>query len=234
MNCERCQELLSEFLDGTLPSAEHASVLAHLGGCFDCARAREEFQAIVNTAHASGAYLYEPRDEDALWERIRLAAEAEGLGRPKAEAQAVGFWSRLFAKKWELSLPQLATAAAALVVLASFATTLGFQYLSSGRGPAGQRAAAPRRVVSAGHYPEGYLRPHQASMQYWQQRVEQRKANWNPRMRASFDRSLNVLDEAVSDSLTDLQQNPHDEVAEEMLNSALRDKIDLLREFGEQ
>lgn len=233
MNCERCQELLSEFLDGVLPSDEHASVLAHLGGCFDCSRAREEFQAIVNTAHASGAYLYEPRDEDALWERIRRAAEAEGLGRPKAEAKAAGIWSRMFTKKWEFSLPQLATAAAALVVLASFATTLGFQYLSSGRAPAGQRTAA-RRVVSSGHYPEGYLRPHQASIQFWQQRVEQRKASWNPRMRASFDRSIHVLDEAVSDSLTDLQQNPHDEVAEEMLNSALRDKMELLREFGEQ
>jgi hypothetical protein len=43
-----------------------------------------------------------------------------------------------------------------------------------------------------------------------------------------------VLDETVSDSLSDLRQNPHDEVAEEMLNSALRDKIELLREFGEQ
>ena len=234
MNCESCQELLSEFLDGTLPSAEHAAVLAHLGDCFDCARAREEFQAIVNTAHASGAYLYEPEDEDALWRRIRRAAESEGLGRPKREAQAAGFWSRLFSKKWELSLPQMATAAAALVVLASFATTLGLQYLSTDRDAAAGQGTTARRVVSAGHYPEGYLRPHQASMQYWQQRVEQRKARWNPRMRASFDRSLMVLDEAVSDSLTDLQQNPHDEVAEEMLNSALRDKMELLREFGEQ
>jgi hypothetical protein len=53
-------------------------------------------------------------------------------------------------------------------------------------------------------------------------------------MRASFDRSISVLDESVNDSLTDLRQNPHDEVAEEMLHSALRDKIELLREFGEQ
>ena len=71
-------------------------------------------------------------------------------------------------------------------------------------------------------------------MRYWQQRVEARKASWNPRMRASFDRSLNVLDQTVNDSLDDLRQNPHDEVAEEMLNSALHDKIELLKEFGEQ
>jgi hypothetical protein len=64
--------------------------------------------------------------------------------------------------------------------------------------------------------------------------VQARKASWNPRMRASFDRSVHVLDETVSDSLNDLRQNPHDEIAEEMLNSALRDKIELMREFGEQ
>jgi hypothetical protein len=71
-------------------------------------------------------------------------------------------------------------------------------------------------------------------MRYWQQRVEARKATWNPRMRASFDRSVYVLDQSVSDSLNDLRQNPHDEIAEETLNAALRDKIELLREFGEQ
>ena len=53
-------------------------------------------------------------------------------------------------------------------------------------------------------------------------------------MRASFERSVGVLDQAVNESLADLQQNPHDEVAEEMLNSALQDKIELLKEFGEQ
>lgn len=234
MNCERCQELLGDFLDGTLGGGEHASVLSHLGACAACSRAREEFQSIINAAHASGAYLYEPRDEDALWMRIRAAAEAEGLVRTPA-AKPAGFWARLLTKRWEISLPQLATAGAALVVLAAFATTLGLQYLSGGqRGRADFAEASARRVVSAGHYPEGYLRPHQASIHFWQQRVEQRKASWNPRMRASFDRSIMVLDESVSESLSDLRENPHDEVAEQMLNSALRDKIDLLREFGEQ
>ena len=78
------------------------------------------------------------------------------------------------------------------------------------------------------------MQQHEASLQYWEQRVQARKASWNPRMRASFDRSVYELDQTVSESLDDLRQNPHDEVAEEMLNSALRDKMELLREFGEQ
>jgi len=45
---------------------------------------------------------------------------------------------------------------------------------------------------------------------------------------------VTVLDQTVEESLADLRNNPHDEVAEGMLNSALRDKIELMREFGEQ
>jgi hypothetical protein len=97
-----------------------------------------------------------------------------------------------------------------------------------------ERAAGARRVVADEFYPGAYLDQHKASLNYWEQRVQARKASWNPRMRASFDRSVYVLDQTVSDSLNDLRQNPHDEIAEEMLNSALRDKIELMREFGEQ
>ena len=178
MNCEKCQELLSEFLDGTLGHREHAALSAHLAACPACALARQEFHAIISAARDSRDYLYSPPDERTLWLRVSSAVEREGR-----------------------------------------------------RADAGR---ASRRVVSDEFYPSAYLEPHEANLRYWQQRVEARKASWNPRMRASFDRSLSVLDQTVNDSLDDLRQNPHDEVAEEMLNSALRDKIELLKEFGEQ
>jgi hypothetical protein len=97
-------------------------------------------------------------------------------------------------------------------------------------------AALPSRagLVEDESYPHPYLRQQQARISYLQQRVEQRKAAWNPRMRDSFDRSLVVIDQAVVGSLDELKRNPHDEVSEEMLNSALRDKMELLREFSEQ
>jgi hypothetical protein len=229
MNCEKCQDQLSDFLDGTLGRGEHALVSAHLAACAPCAAAREELLSILGAASEAGRFLYAPPDEYALWQRIRGSVEAERRGR--AAAAGAGFWSRLLTRRWEFTLPQLATGVAALVVAVALATTLGVQYLTAvpDAGPA--RAG---RAAEAADYPQTYLRPHQASLNYWQQRAELRKASWNPRMRDSFDRSLSALDRAVADSIRELQQNPHDEVAEEMLNSALRDKIDLLREFGEQ
>jgi len=233
MNCEKCQELLSDFLDGTLGHREHSSVGAHLAECQECSSVRDEFHAIVSAARDSREFLYAPPDEQALWLRVRTAVESET--RASAATANGGFWSRLLNKRWELSLPQLATGVAALVVAVSFFTALGFQYLSGGRKADTVRLdRTGGRVVADESYPSTYLEPHDASIRYWEQRVEARKASWNPRMRASFDRSLTVLDQTVNDSLDDLRQNPHDEVAEETLNEALRDKIELLKEFGEQ
>src|ERR671912_619321 len=50
MNCEKCQESLSEFLDGTLGHSEHAAVGAHLAACANCDAAREDFHAIIAVA----------------------------------------------------------------------------------------------------------------------------------------------------------------------------------------
>jgi anti-sigma factor RsiW len=236
MNCEKCQELLSDYLDGTLGHFEHAAVGAHMAGCQPCAAAREDFHAIIAVARESRGQLFAPADERALWLRVRNTVEAEmpaPARAPSAAREGAGFWSRLFGKRWELSLPQLAAGVAALVVAVSSATALAVRYAAPSERPAAPASAA-RRVVSDEFYPRTYLEPHEANLQYLEQRVSARKASWNPRMRASFERSVHVLDQTVNDSLNDLRQNPHDEVAEEMLNSALRDKIELLREFGEQ
>jgi len=233
MNCEKCQELLSEFLDGTLGHSEHAAVGAHLAACVACDAAREDFHAIIAVARDARGQLFVPMDERALWLRVREEVEAESRpARVASAAAGAGFWSRLTSLRWEFSLPQLAVGVAALVVAAASVTAVGLRFASAGAGPA--PVATMRRVVSDDLYPRTYLEPHEASLRYWQQRVEARKASWNPRMRASFDRSVFVLEESVKDSLEDLQKNPHDEVAEETLNAALRDKIELLREFGEQ
>ncbi len=234
MNCEKCQELLSDYLDGTLGHSEHAAVGAHIAGCGACAAAREDFHAIIAVARESRGQLFAPTDERALWLRVRNTVEAESLPVRAASAtvSSAGFWSRLSGVRWQLSLPQLAAGVAALVVAVASATTFAVRYAESGER--GNGAAAVRRVVADEFYPRGYIEQQQASLNYWEQRVQARKASWNPRMRASFDRSVHVLDETVTDSLNDLRQNPHDEIAEEMLNSALRDKIELLREFGEQ
>src|SRR5215212_5473470 len=129
MNCEKCQELLSEFLDGTLGHSEHVAVGAHMAACAACDAAREDFHAIIAVAREARGQLFVPTDERALW--LRVQAEVEAESRPARAARAAagaGFWSRLFGRRFELSLPQLAAGAAALVVAAASVTALGLRF----------------------------------------------------------------------------------------------------------
>jgi hypothetical protein len=68
---------------------------------------------------------------------------------------------------------------------------------------------------------------------YWNQRIEVNKVRWSPEMRATFDRNMKFIDEAVANALEDLKRNPHDEVSEQMLNEALNDKLTLLQDFSD-
>ena len=52
-------------------------------------------------------------------------------------------------------------------------------------------------------------------------------------MRETFDRNMSVIDAAVNDSMSRLTQNPHDEVSVDILNVALDDKVQLLKEFAD-
>ena len=249
MNCDKCQELLSDFLDGTLSGDNQTLFSAHLEECLSCVGVHDEIGVIIRAAReCRGGDCYAPPNERALWLRISNTIESEpGFSQARAAAATAAarprgdFWARLISKRWELTLPQVMAAVAAIVVSVSLVTTLGvqsFHNYSSGVGPAalatdGGNSRARAGQLSDGYYPRAYVSQQQVNISYWQQRVEQRKATWNPRMRESFDRSITVIDQAVSDSLEDLQRNPHDEVSEEMLNSALRDKMQLLREFCE-
>jgi len=243
MNCEKCQLLLGEYLDGELSGEESAPLAEHLRSCAPCASFRDDFQSIIRTAHDAGSHLYEPPNSRAMWLRIRNTVETEereaaaAAARAEAARPARPALDRLFGRTWQFTLPQLAAGMAALTVAVALVTTLGVRYAAES-GDYGVTAATPAQARRAGvaeaHSPQAFLRTHQASVQYWQRRVEQRKAAWNPRVRESFERSVYVLDQAVNESVEDLNRNPHDGVAEEMLNSAMRDKIRLLREFGEQ
>ncbi len=247
MNCNKCQELLSDFIDGTLSGEDRNLFDSHLVDCLSCVGVREEMRSIVGVARQTRDHYAAPPNERAMWLRIRNTIEVElDRGRSaKAAANSAlasspeSFWSRWMGKRWELSLPQLATSVAAIAATVALVTTLGLHSFKvnpppvvvTGPGAPDQVNSPDSEMMFGGPRGNGGVR--QTEIDYWQQRVAQRKANWNPRMRDAFDRSIGVINEAVSDSMSELNNNPHDEVSEEMLNAALRDKMELLREFSE-
>jgi hypothetical protein len=234
MNCEKYQDLLSDLIDGSLASQDHQSIEAHLSACGVCAEVRGDLNAIVTYCHEHrGEYDAVP-NERALWLRISNLIEAELPTGARSEIpQNAGWWFRLMNRSWQLSLPQLAASMIAVAIIVSVVTMIGLRRFGSGGESAGLRSSGLATVASNSLPLAERYRQQQQTIDYWNQRVELNKTRWNSQMRETFERNLSVIDAAVNDSLSLLNRNPHDEVSEEILNAALNDKVELLREFAE-
>lgn len=245
MNCEKCQELLSDFLDGALPDEDHRLLSAHMEECLNCFHVRKELDDIVSFCRDTRGAYDAPPNERALWLRIRNTIESE---RPRAlsAASAVSsntrvrfpWWSRWMDRQWELTLPQLAAAVSVIIMAVALGTAFSLQQVKNGSPlnmqASGNPAGVPTGAKALTSDVDDRLRRQQTSIDYWYERVSERKRRWNPQMREAFERNLNVLDQAVEDSRQRLKVNPHDDISEEMLNAALNDKMELLKEFSDQ
>jgi len=168
-----------------------------------------------------------PPNQQALWLRIRNVIEAENLSRVAVKSEPPrSFLGGLMGRSWELSLPQLAGSVAAIVLFVSLATVVGI------RRWGGEAVPVPQVQAQASNVDDRVWQRRQA-INYWNQRVELNKTRWSAEMRETFDRNMKVIDEAVANSLNELNRNPHDEVSEQMLNESLNEKLALLKEFSD-
>jgi hypothetical protein len=237
MNCEKCQDLISDFLDGALSHEDQSILNTHLEECLSCEDVRSDLQSIVGFCRSNRGVYSAPPNEKALWLRIRNVIEAgasPAIAPARAASQAAKSnlrnWTR---RSWELSFPQLVASTAAIVLVVSLSTAVGLRRWQSG-GAANLSSQTEQAGLSvAAANVRDRISQQQQLISYWNQRVEFNKARWSPDMRETFDRNLKVIDQAVNESFDALSHNPHDEVSEEMLNAALNEKLSLLKEFSE-
>jgi hypothetical protein len=229
MNCEKCQDLISDFVDGSLSQEDQSTLNSHLEECLSCADVRSDLQSLVGFCRTQRGQYDAVPNERALWLRIRNVIEAESVVAAPATREPRNSWLR---RSWELSFPQLAASAAAIVLVVSLSTAVGLRRWQSG-GTGAAASGNPETLSASAVNIRSRVSQQQDAIAYWNQRVEFNKARWNPQMRETFDRNLKVIDEAVNESLNALSKSPHDEVSEEMLNTALNEKLSLLKEFSE-
>jgi len=232
MNCENYQDLLSDFIDGSLSPQDQSRVETHLSGCGACDEARSDLNAIVGFCLERRGEYDDVPNERALWLRISNMIEVESTA-PAGTAIPTNavWWFRLMNRSWQLSFPQLAAAVSVIVIVVAMITVVSVRGLNFTGGGSNFRAAGVGILPSGLTVADRY-RQQQQVIDYWNQRVELNKARWNPQMRETFDRNMSVIDAAVNDSMRQLNQNPHDEVSEEILNAAMNDKVELLKEFA--
>lgn len=228
MNCETCQELIHDLIDGSISRNDESILNTHLDECLDCTSVHHDLSSIIGFCQTRRGEYEAPPNEQALWLRIRNVLEAEHGGRTVAQTERrPSFLGRLMGHSWELSLPQLTAAAVAIVLLVSLTTVVGLRRWQ------GTVPVATAGVVSSSSDVNDRFSQRQQAINYWNQRVELNKARWSADMRETFDRNMAVIEQTVATSLEELKKNPHDEISEQMLNESLNDKLALLKEFSD-
>jgi hypothetical protein len=152
-----------------------------------------------------------------------------------------GLFARL-RNPWQLTFPQIASMILGIALVSSLLTVIGLKNFSAtGEDYAANTAPSVFEkalgkfglVETAQQARERRIRQQQAVIEYWNQRVEARRAKWEQPLRETFDRNLNEINQAVFEYNKILKDNPQDEISGEMLDSALDEKVELLREFSD-
>ena len=241
MNCEECQEYLSLYLDGEIDEVSALNVRTHLSLCPLCAKLCEDFSVILESCRDSVPSEIVPPNSQALWRRINNLIESEIKPEPPVEEPR----KRWFARGWNLTFSQASAGVLAIALISSLLTIVGIRnyFEPSGEDYTSRSNASQttlEKVLSKVGLIETPLQARErrfneqrAAIEYWTRRVEQRRGQWDAKMRDAFDRNLHLIDESVSEYSTMLQQNPEDEITGEMLDAVLNDKMDLLREFSD-
>ena len=245
MNCEQCQELISAFLDNDLDEKVSASVQTHLALCIQCAKICEDFAVILDFCREQPTAKVLQPNSQALWCRINNIIETEvkqdyAVPTVKSEESRKGWFPRV----WRMSFSQVASAVLGVALVSSLLTIVGIKnYSATGENAAINSSAAPSAferilgkfglIETAQNIRERRIEQQRAAIEYWNKRVEARRLQWENHLREAFDRNLNEIDQAVNEYTLILEENPQDELSGEMLDSALNEKMEFLREFSD-
>jgi len=221
MVCKQCQELLSEYIDGALELGEQANIERHLGDCEPCRAVRDDLLQIVHFSQQ----LPMQSPSTALWPRI--SSDLAEL-RPSSWSRPLRWLVSFRTLNFNFSVPQLIAGAAALAIVVSIGVIVS-------RRDSGQ----PQLSASAGLVTPSDVRPlSQTDLQQLEKQitqlsetVEQRKESWDPELRTAFERNLLYIDQSLVECRHQLKDNPADDVSQELMLNAYREKVRLLEGF---
>ena len=221
MFCKECQELLSEYIDGALELGEQVKLERHLADCEPCRAVRDDLLQIVHFSHQLP--LQSP--STPLWPRIQTGVEEL---RP-------GFWSwplrwaaRIRMLNFNLSVPQIIAGAAALTIVVSLGAIVARRDSTPAVTPLGLTSPATGDVTPLSRADMQQL---EKQINRLSETVEQQKNSWDPELRTAYERNLLYIDQSLVECRHQLKDNPADDVSQELMLAAYREKVRLLEGF---
>jgi len=220
MVCSQCQELLSEYIDGALELGEQVNIERHLSDCEPCRAVRDDLLQIVHFSQQ----LPVQAPSTSLWPRINA-----GL----AELQP-SFWNRSL--RWlhnvrtlnfNFSVPQMIATAAVIAIVVSTGIILSRRDNGTTQlATAGITLSTPDTKLS-----QADLQVLEKQISQLSETVEQKKDSWDPELRNAFERNLLYVNQSLAECRHQLSDHPGDDISQELMLNAYREKIRLLEGF---
>ena len=222
MVCTQCQEFISDYIDGLLELGEQSKVERHLADCEPCRAVRDDLLQIVHFSHQ----LPEQAPSTALWARIQTElAKEQPAG---ASARFRMWWARLREQHFNLSLPQLAASAAALTIVLSLGIIVFRRDSAVQTNLSAVTPGAVERLSSASNAEYDAL---EQQINRLSENIEQKKGAWAPELRATYERNLVYVNQSLAECRHQVNEDPADDTAQELMLNAYREKLRLLEGF---
>ena len=227
---DRWTDRLSEYIDGSLDAGEALALEAHLPECAQCTETLAALRAVAQRA----ASLPAREPESDLWPAI-----AERLGTRRAPRASFADWVHglfegLTVRRLSFSVPQLAGAALALVLVSGGAVWMAFHarpVASPVIAPALRGTLAPPRLQSApapGAASVGFEQ-YDSAIAELEQALAQRRASLDTSTVRVVEQNLAAIDRAIAEARRALAADPTDPYLHDHLANTMRRKMGLLR-----
>jgi anti-sigma factor RsiW len=222
---DRWSDRLSDYLDGELSAGERQQLEAHLAECEECATTLLELRRVVAGAKA----LDDRPPATDLWsgiaERIGVAPGEAGVA--DLEAHRRSRVAQLRQRRLTFSLPQLAAASIALMVLSA-----GTAWMVSRSGDAGEQLSSEGAIqptAAAGFTASSY----EAAIAELERIIDESRERLDTATVRVIAENLMIIDQAIWQAQNALAQDPASEYLNEHLAATKRQKLEFLMRAAE-
>ena len=221
MFCKQCQELLSEYIDGALELGEQVNLERHLADCEPCRAVRDDLLQIVHFSQQLP--LQSP--STPLWPRIQSGVEEL---KPSVWSWPLRWFARLGRLNFNLSVTQIIAGAAALIIVVSIGVIVSRRDTVPVALSTGTTSVTPGDITPLSRADMQKL---ENQISRLSETVEQQKDSWDPALRTAYERNLLYIDQSLVECRHQLKDNPADDVSQELMLAAYREKVRLLEGF---
>ncbi|MBI3649656.1 MAG: zf-HC2 domain-containing protein [Acidobacteria bacterium] len=224
MNCQECEEIISDYVDGALEPGAQTKIEHHLANCEACRAVRDDLLQIVHFSKQLPLHI--PTSD--LWSRIQTEIEAE---QPKTWwARSKARLQNLYGRDFKFSIPQFAAIAAACIIVAAIGVVVWQK--NNSQVPQFANAAPADNQLQTKLANDPSFQEFEQTIKQLKESVEQRKDTWGPELRLSFERNMTSIDQSLNDCRQLLSRNPNDETCKELLKNAYSEKVRVLQGFA--